>query len=270
MSSLTTSADRGKEGGPEETKGKGRKVKKAADWVGSFPEKKKKHICDCPCVSVHVNVCWLTTLRGRRVFVLLLRRSGQITEVLRLPSLLLSLSPAHSRLYRGGRTREARCRYVRRRMGDQQRKRRWRREREMQQDVRSYVMWACTTALPKAIRANSFQHRPKKTLLPLGRYIPLNMNTHQFFKCCLWNQTVWKAWYYNDSLSLFKCWGVRREAGEGKRYERHVSNGRKWWFLDGWVYHVLSITERFAGSLECRVSVCNKVTPLFNWQLMKT
>lgn len=51
--------------------------------------------------------------------------------------------------------------------------------------------------------------------------------------------------------------------------ERDVSNGRKWWSLDGRVYHVLSITDMFAGCLKCRVTACSKVRFLFNWQLMK-
>lgn len=53
--------------------------------------------------------------------------------------------------------------------------------------------------------------------------------------------------------------------------ERDVSTSRgRWlWSLDGRVYHELSITDMFAGCLKSRVTVCNKVTFLFNWQLMK-
>lgn len=56
----------------------------------------------------------------------------------------------------------------------------------------------------------------------------------------------------------------------GGEIKRDVSNCRKWWFQDGQVCHVLSISDTFACCLKCRVSVSNKVTFLFNRQLMKT
>lgn len=68
----------------------------------------------------------------------------------------------------------------------------------------------------------------------------------------------------------------RSEGGKSSRGDRgrwvrdKISNGRKWWSLDGRVHQALSITDMFAGCSKCRVTACNKVTFLFNWQLMKT
>lgn len=45
---------------------------------------------------------------------------------------------------------------------------------------------------------------------------------------------------------------------------------RKRWSHDGRVHQALSITDTFAGCSKCRATACNKVTFLFNWQLMKT
>lgn len=143
---------------------------------------------------------------------------------------------------------------------------RWeiRRERERErrkEDFRSYVMWACTAVLPKAISPNSNQHRHNKNT-PAPREMYSLGYEHTTFLKALFEKPDTIMIVFSSS----NVWGW----GEIKRDERDVSNGRKWWFLDGRVYHALSITDRIAGSLECRVSVCNKVIFLFHWQLMKT
>lgn len=223
-------------------------------------KKKKKCLWLCLCVPVHVDACWLTAPWGLCVFVLLLHRSGRmldpLSEVLCLASLLLSLGPTNSPLCRGGRKREEWRRYVKTQMGDQERERERRKE-----DFRSYVMWACTAVLPKAISPNSNQHRHNKNT-PAPREMYSLGYEHTTFLKGLFEKPDTIMIVFSSS----NVWGW----GEIKRDERDVSNGRKWWFLDGRVYHALSITDRIAGSLECRVSVCNKVTFLFHWQLMKT
>lgn len=210
--------------------------------------------CACGCMLTHgslgaVCVCAVAPQVGADV------GSSQWGPVSGEPS---SVSGPHKQSSLQGREKEGGMAQIREdtdgRSGERERERR-------KEDFRSYVMWACTAVLPKAISPNSNQHRHNKNT-PAPREMYSLGYEHTTFLKGLFEKPDTIMIVFSSS----NVWGW----GEIKRDERDVSNGRKWWFLDGRVYHALSITDRIAGSLECRVSVCNKVTFLFHWQLMKT